>query len=81
MMVLFNRQFRYQEFYEINLIDGGKAFTGEFENNPSWRNTIEACGLTAGLVGGIGGEKCRTAADMLFIMQYSNNYSKQIPSW
>ena len=28
----------------------------------SWRNTIEACGLTAGLVGGIGGEKCRTAA-------------------
>jgi len=30
--------------------------------HPSWRNTIEACGLTAGLVGGIGGEKCRTAA-------------------
>jgi glycerol dehydrogenase len=23
---------------------------------------VEACGLTAGLVGGIGGEKCRTAA-------------------
>jgi len=44
------------------LIDGRKAFKGEFENNPSWRNTIEACGLTAGLVGGIGGEKCRTAA-------------------
>ncbi len=44
------------------LIDGGKAFKGEFEENPSWRNTIEACGLTAGLVGGIGGEKCRTAA-------------------
>jgi len=44
------------------LIDGGKAFKGGFENNPSWRNTIEACGLTAGLVGGIGGEKCRTAA-------------------
>ena len=44
------------------LIEGGKAFSGEFENNPSWRNTIEACGLTAGLVGGIGGEKCRTAA-------------------
>ena len=44
------------------LIDGQKAFNGEFENNPSWRNTIEACGLTAGLVGGIGGEKCRTAA-------------------
>ena len=44
------------------LIDGEKAFTGQFENNPSWRNTVEACGLTAGLVGGIGGEKCRTAA-------------------
>ena len=44
------------------LIDGEKAFKGEFENNSSWRNIIEACGLTAGLVGGIGGEKCRTAA-------------------
>ena len=44
------------------LIDGEKAINGEFENNSSWRNTIEACGLTAGLVGGIGGEKCRTAA-------------------
>ncbi len=44
------------------LIDGEKALNGEFENNPSWRKTIEACGLTAGLVGGIGGEKCRTAA-------------------
>ena len=43
------------------LIDGEKAFKGEFEK-PPWRNTIEACGLTAGLVGGIGGEKCRTAA-------------------
>ncbi|MBO6979592.1 MAG: iron-containing alcohol dehydrogenase family protein [Prochlorococcus marinus XMU1428] len=44
------------------LLEGEKAFKGEFENNPSWRNIIEACGLTAGLVGGIGGEKCRTAA-------------------
>ena len=44
------------------LIDGEKAFKGQFENNPSWRNAVEACGLTAGLVGGIGGEKCRTAA-------------------
>ncbi len=44
------------------LIDGKKASNGEFDNNPSWQNTIEACGLTAGLVGGIGGEKCRTAA-------------------
>jgi len=44
------------------LIEGEKAFKGQFDNNSSWRNTIEACGLTAGLVGGIGGEKCRTAA-------------------
>ena len=44
------------------LINGESAFKHQFENNPSWRNTIEACGLTAGLVGGIGGEKCRTAA-------------------
>jgi glycerol dehydrogenase len=44
------------------LIDGEKAFKGQFEKNLSWKNTIEACGLTAGLVGGIGGEKCRTAA-------------------
>ncbi len=44
------------------LINGAKAFKNQVKNNSSWRNTIEACGLTAGLVGGIGGEKCRTAA-------------------
>jgi len=44
------------------LIDGEKAFKGKFDNNSSWQNTVEACGLTAGLVGGLGGEKCRTAA-------------------
>jgi len=44
------------------LLQGEKAFNDPFVNNSSWRNTIEACGLTAGLVGGIGGEKCRTAA-------------------
>jgi glycerol dehydrogenase len=44
------------------LIDGEKAFKGQQEKNTSWRNTVEACGLTAGLVGGLGGEKCRTAA-------------------
>ena len=38
------------------LINGEKAYNDEFENNSSWQNTIEACGLTAGLVGGIGGE-------------------------
>ncbi len=44
------------------LIDGAKAFNNDSANNSSWRNIIEACGLTAGLVGGIGGERCRTAA-------------------
>tara|TARA_Y100001968_G_C19429094_1_gene756013 strand:- start:12 stop:1106 length:1095 start_codon:yes stop_codon:yes gene_type:complete len=44
------------------LIDGEKAFKNSTEYNSSWSNTIEACGLTAGLIGGIGGEKCRTAA-------------------
>jgi len=44
------------------LIEGEKAFSDNLGDNSSWRNTIEACGLTAGLVGGIGGEKCRTAA-------------------
>ena len=44
------------------LINGEKAFKSAYANNAPWRNTIEACGLTAGLVGGIGGEKCRTAA-------------------
>ena len=44
------------------LINGESAFKTQFEKSPSWINTIEACGLTAGLIGGIGGEKCRTAA-------------------
>ncbi len=44
------------------LIDGEKAFQTQMQDSLSWRNTIEACGLTAGLIGGIGGEKCRTAA-------------------
>ncbi len=48
------------------LIDGEKAFKCQVEDDPSWRNTVEACGLTAGLVGGIGGEKCRTAAAHAF---------------
>ena len=47
---------------EFPVVVGGKAFKHQVADNYSWRNTIEACGLTAGLVGGIGGEKCRTAA-------------------
>ncbi len=44
------------------LIDGENAYKTQSYDSLSWRNTIEACGLTAGLIGGIGGEKCRTAA-------------------
>ena len=44
------------------LINGERAYKSESDHNLCWANTIEACGLTAGLIGGIGGEKCRTAA-------------------
>ncbi len=44
------------------LINGEKAFNSQSVHNLSWVNTIEGCALTAGLIGGIGGEKCRTAA-------------------
>ena len=43
-------------------IEGNAAFNNPVENNLSWSNVIEANSLTAGLIGGIGGEKCRTAA-------------------
>ena len=43
-------------------IDGKKAYENPIVDNLSWKNVIEANGLTAGLIGGIGGEKCRTAA-------------------
>ena len=43
-------------------IDGISAYEDNSELSLSWRNVIEGNGLTAGLIGGIGGEKCRTAA-------------------
>ena len=43
-------------------IQGEDAYNNPSENNLSWRNIVEANSLTAGLIGGIGGEKCRTAA-------------------
>ena len=43
-------------------IDSEEALYESSEKNIAWRNVIEANGLTAGLIGGIGGEKCRTAA-------------------
>ena len=48
------------------LLDGSSAFNNPKEHNSSWSKTIEACGLTAGLIGGIGGEQCRTAAAHAF---------------
>ncbi len=44
------------------LIDGESAYKSQAEYNLSWSNVIEGCALTAGLIGGLGGEKCRTAA-------------------
>ena len=43
-------------------IHGEDAYNNPSSSNISWRNVIEANALTAGLVGGIGGAKCRTAA-------------------
>ena len=42
------------------LIHGQKAFTNP--NSDSWVIVAEGCALTAGMIGGIGGAKCRTAA-------------------
>ncbi len=44
------------------LIDGERAYQSQAVQNVSWCNVVEGCALTAGLIGGIGGEKCRTAA-------------------
>ena len=34
----------------------------EYPGGAAWRRVAENCGLTAGLIGGIGGARCRTAA-------------------
>ena len=43
-------------------IQGEDAYNNPSEDNLAWSNIVEANCLTAGLIGGIGGEKCRTAA-------------------
>ena len=48
------------------LIFGESAYLSQSVQNPSWRNVVEGCALTAGMIGGIGGEKCRTAAAHAF---------------
>ena len=44
------------------LIDGESAYQSQSVHNVAWCNVVEGCSLTAGLIGGIGGQKCRTAA-------------------
>ena len=44
------------------LIEGENAYKSNSAQNISWCNVVEGCALTAGLIGGLGGEKCRTAA-------------------
>ncbi len=41
-------------------IDGGEALKNP--NSEAWVRVAEGCALTAGLIGGIGGARCRTAA-------------------
>ena len=48
------------------LIYGESAYKSQTVENLSWCNVVEGCALTAGLIGGIGGEKCRTAAAHAF---------------
>ena len=43
------------------LIDGESAYQSQSVQNVAWCNVIEGCSLTAGMIGGIGGQKCRTA--------------------
>ncbi len=43
-------------------IQGEDAYNNPSKDNLAWSNIVEANCLTAGLIGGIGGEKCRTAA-------------------
>ena len=43
-------------------LDSEEALAEYSVENIAWRNVIECNGLTAGLIGGIGGAKCRTAA-------------------
>ena len=44
------------------LIEGESAYQSQSVQNVAWCNVVEGCSLTAGLIGGIGGQKCRTAA-------------------
>ncbi|ABM72385.1 putative glycerol dehydrogenase [Prochlorococcus marinus str. MIT 9515] len=61
------------------LIDGESAYQSQSLQNTSWCNVVEGCALTAGLIGGIGGEKCRTAAAHAFHNAITQIVSTQKP--
>jgi glycerol dehydrogenase len=42
------------------LLDAPEAMA--HPGGPAWARVVEACGLTAGLIGGLGGARCRTVA-------------------
>ena len=58
-------------------IHGEDAFNNPSEDNLAWSNIVEANCLTAGLIGGIGGEKCRTAAAHAFHNAITQIYSNK----
>ena len=61
------------------LIYGESAYKSKTIQSFSWCNVVEGCSLTAGLIGGIGGEKCRTAAAHAFHNAITQIISTQKP--
>ena len=60
-------------------IQGEDAYNNPTEDNLAWCNIVEANSLTAGLIGGIGGEKCRTAAAHAIHNAITQIYSNKKP--
>ena len=60
-------------------IDSEEALIDSSVGNLAWRNVIEGNGLTAGLIGGIGGAKCRTAAAHAIHNAITQLHSKKKP--
>ena len=60
-------------------IQGEDAYNNPSEDNLSWANIVEANSLTAGLIGGIGGEKCRTAGAHAIHNAITQIYSNKKP--
>ncbi len=60
-------------------IEGEDAYNDPSIDNLAWSNIVEANTLTAGLIGGIGGEKCRTAAAHAIHNAITQIYSNKRP--